>query len=212
VPTPQPKPERELAATPPGGEELDALGIASTLIRARNEQGMTQATLAEVSGVSRSAIKGYETGRNMPGSRELKQLCRALKVTPNALLFGSENPDFASEPNALRDILDEPESAASGRVRLAALSALLTNDEQGSLLKLVQSLTIARHGIEVVRQHAISADLMIGLQRAWNADAQRVATGAASPDPERIVKEAEEFVSRQAVPGDGSDAPKVTKK
>lgn len=33
---------------------------------------------ASASGISRSAIKGYETCRNMPGARELRWLCRTM--------------------------------------------------------------------------------------------------------------------------------------
>ena len=75
------------------------LSIANELINARTALGFTQVQLAEVSGVSRSAIKGYESGRNMPGSRELRALCVALAVTPNQLLFGVEEVTFDDAPN-----------------------------------------------------------------------------------------------------------------
>src|SRR4051812_31321179 len=81
----------------PNAPAQDAMSIASELIRARDERGITQAHLAELSGVSRSAIKGYESGRNMPGARELKALCQALAVSPNRLLFGAEDVTFGQE-------------------------------------------------------------------------------------------------------------------
>src|SRR5690606_4832477 len=66
--------------------------FASELIKARTELGLTQSKLAEQSGLSVSAIKAYESGRNLPGARELRELCQALQVSPNKLLFGTEAP------------------------------------------------------------------------------------------------------------------------
>ncbi|RZL04445.1 MAG: XRE family transcriptional regulator [Rubrivivax sp.] len=153
---------------PTDKDAQEALGIANALIKARNELGMTQAQLAEVSGISRSAIKGYETGRNMPGSRELKALCKALKLSPNVLLFGTETP--FSDPNlegaeseGFRLFLTDPEDAKRARARLAGLVLLLTNDEMASLLNLINALAIARHGAEVVEKHIAGADLIASM-------------------------------------------------
>lgn len=53
---------------------------------------MTVKQLHEQTGISRAVLFGYEAGRTRPGARELRLLCEALKVTPNRLLFGSEEP------------------------------------------------------------------------------------------------------------------------
>jgi len=155
--------------TPPLPEEsIESLGIASALISARNALGMTQADLAEQSGISRSAIKGYETGRNMPGSRELRALCKTLRVSPNMLLFGSEAPFEASSINAdsppgMRLLLGDPEDMKRARARLSMLADLLTTDEVDALLRLMTSLATARHGPELVTKQLVGADLMTAM-------------------------------------------------
>jgi len=182
-------------------ESLEALAVASALIKARTERGLTQAQLSEASGISRSAIKGYETGRNMPGSRELKALCRVLHITPNALLFGTETP-FSGEPadaedvRLLREALAEPEDAVVRRARLATMLALLTPGEVGSLLSIVQALAVARHGAEVVQQSILGADFLLGMQRSMLAEAKKGPDGG-PPDAQAIADEAEAFMERQ---------------
>lgn len=146
------------------------MGIANALIKARNELGLTQTQLSDQSGISRSAIKGYETGRNMPGSRELKALCMVLKVSPNQLLFGTETP-FDGETGFgtgeaegfSRLMFSDPVDAKVTRARVAILAALLTSDEVNSLLNLVKALAVARHGAEVVKQNLEGADLLAGM-------------------------------------------------
>jgi transcriptional regulator with XRE-family HTH domain len=158
-------------------DNAESLGIASALVRARAEKGITQADLAEQSGISRSAIKGYETGRNMPGARELRALCKVLRVSPNMLLFGTDQPFETGEPAAdanphLRLLLGDPEDQKRARLRLAMLGDLLTADEMGALLTLAHSLATARHGAEAVQKHVISADFMVAMSQALSTAAK----------------------------------------
>ncbi|MFZ4289007.1 helix-turn-helix domain-containing protein [Variovorax sp. HJSM1_2] len=126
------------------------ISFGSELIKARSQLGLTQAQLAEKSNVSLSAIKGYETGRTMPGARELRELCQALQITPNVLLWGTETP-FAPNNEQLFAGL-EHEDKRVDRFRLATLVALLTFEERQSIQTLVQGLVIARHGEKRVRE------------------------------------------------------------
>ena len=181
--------------------DAEALGVASALIKARTVRGFTQAQLSDISGVSRSAIKGYETGRNMPGSRELKALCRALHISPNALLFGTETP-FSGEPidaenvAALREILAGPEDAKVTRARLAHLSTLLTTDEAASLFNLVQALAVARHGPEQVRQVILGSDLLLAATLSQAREAAGILAGQAPMSDEEKTNALESFLSR----------------
>jgi len=165
-------------------ENSEAISIASELIRARTERGFSQSQLSEQSGVSRSAIKAYETGRNMPGSRELRALCVALKVTPNMLLFGTEAPTFDTGAGGQLDALlrADPEDKALHRTRLTVLSELLTNDEAAALFLLAKSLAIARHGPERAEQAMQRADLFVVLQR----EMMEAAKSGQLPDPARL--------------------------
>lgn len=167
----------DMTTAPIPEETLESLGIASALISARTAMGLTQADLAEKSGISRSAIKGYETGRNMPGSRELRSLCKTLRVSPNMLLFGSENLFSDDSINAdtepgMRLLLGDPEDMKRARARLSLLADLLTPDEVEALLRLMTSLATARHGPELVKKQMIGADLMTAMGMAFQAAAK----------------------------------------
>lgn len=89
--------------------EEDALAkeIGSRIAAARNGLGWSQHALhtrtkladAEGKGISRAVLSLYETGTNKPGSRELRLLCEALKVTPNWVLYGTETPASTIQPS-----------------------------------------------------------------------------------------------------------------
>lgn len=128
----------------------DADGIASALIRARNELGLSQAELSARSGVSRSAIKGYESGRNMPGARELKTLCHVLRVSPTELLYGSEEAFRGRAGSGSGDFGMRDMDISRARWRLHAITSLLAIDEVASLSQLARSIAVARHGVDRV--------------------------------------------------------------
>lgn len=159
---------------------------------------MSQAQLAEDSGVSRSAIKGYETGRNMPGARELKLLCRVLQVSPNVLLFGTEAPfgegaKVASMSPGMQAMLSDPVDAKVARLRLMVLSQLLTSDEVASLTNIIQALAVARHGAEVVQQAILGADMYAGMAAQMS---EGVLAGKA-PSREEMTERLSEHMARQ---------------
>ncbi|WP_334309272.1 helix-turn-helix domain-containing protein [Porcincola intestinalis] len=53
----------------------------------RKEQGMTQAVLAEKLGISDRAISKWETGKSMPDSGIMLDLCELMKINVNELLL-----------------------------------------------------------------------------------------------------------------------------
>ena len=66
---------------------------------------MTQAVLAEKLGISDRAISKWETGKSMPDSGIMLDLCELLKITVNELLSGerimAEAYDKRAEENLL---------------------------------------------------------------------------------------------------------------
>jgi transcriptional regulator with XRE-family HTH domain len=80
------------------GKPEDELG--SRLQAAREERRWTQGELAELTrsldgddkGVSRAVISLYEAGTNRPSPREIRLLCEALRITPNFLIYGDDDP------------------------------------------------------------------------------------------------------------------------
>lgn len=142
----------------------EEISFASELIKARAELGLTQAQLAGKSGLSLSAIKAYESGRNMPGARELRELCQSLQISPNKLLFGTETPFKAqSVLNSLTE--DAAQNNDLMRVRLALLSNLLASDERQAIYTLIHSIAIARHGEKEVKEALLGGDFLAGMVR-----------------------------------------------
>lgn len=200
---------------PAPAQPTDGLSIASELISARSERGFTQAQLADLSGVSRSAIKAYETGRNMPGSRELRALCVALQCTPNRLLFGTETPAFGTDDVSEFEALlrADPEEAQFARVRLAMLCTLMTGDEYRSVLQLVQSLALARHGIERVKEVVAQADFQTSMIRSMMEEGVVAAKAGKPVDPDAVARGAIKRMQREGhidpgrAPPDDSPSP-----
>lgn len=165
--------------------------LASTLVNARAALGITQNELHKRTGISREAIKGYESGRNKPGARELKLLCEALQVSPNVLLFGTESP-FESK-GALYDLLSE--NGQLDWMKFSALFTLLTVKEKLSILTLIESLLLGRHSHEEIMERVKSIEVMSGLFAAMVAQAKQVQSGEReSIDPREMANQLEEFM------------------
>lgn len=144
-----------------GDSAPDKLTLAPELIQARERLGLTQAQLATESHLSLASIKGYETGRTLPGARELRQLCTALHITPNKLIFGDEAP-FDTGANS--EVFAGPYGVSVHRNRIRGLVAYLTSDEAASFYSLMSGLVLARHGKDTLEGAEESADLMTGFQ------------------------------------------------
>ncbi len=84
---------------------MDQIKIGKFIASCRKEQGMTQAVLAEKLGISDRAVSKWETGRSMPDSGIMLELCDLLKINVNELLSGekimAEFYDKRAEENLL---------------------------------------------------------------------------------------------------------------
>ena len=67
---------------------MDQIQIGKFIAACRKEKGMTQAQLAEKMSVSDRAVSKWETGKNMPDSSIMLDLCSELGITVNDLLNG----------------------------------------------------------------------------------------------------------------------------
>ena len=106
----------------------------SAVIRERrNAAGINQARLAEMTGVSRNAVAGWETGHSRPDLATVPALCEALGISLDAF-FGMETPKAEEERRLLKlfDSLDrrdreailwQTEALAEGRKRQNAAAA-----------------------------------------------------------------------------------------
>lgn len=73
-----------------------ALAPGDSVRIARELQEMTQAELAEASGISQPTISSIESGRATLGAMRAEKLARALKVHPAVLLWPNWNADAGS--------------------------------------------------------------------------------------------------------------------
>lgn len=84
---------------------MDQIEIGKFIASCRKEQGMTQAVLAEKLGISDRAVSKWETGKSMPDSGIMLELCEMLKINVNELLSGerimAEVYDKRAEENLL---------------------------------------------------------------------------------------------------------------
>src|ERR1051325_9148489 len=124
--------------------------IAVELSRARSKAGLSHSELHRITGISRTVLIGYETGRTNPGEREIKKLCDALRVTPNQLLYGTEQP-FQPD-DALKRLGLNPETL--GFAHLVIMYNMLAGDDKRAIVTLMYSILEARHGRKKMAQAA----------------------------------------------------------
>jgi transcriptional regulator with XRE-family HTH domain len=68
---------------------MDTQAIGTRIRAARERRGLTQAALAELVGVTRSAVAQWETGRSGQVGGNLAQIAKILDVGVEHLLLGS---------------------------------------------------------------------------------------------------------------------------
>lgn len=138
-------------------KQLDPLSVE--LVKARKAAGLTQNELHVRTGISRDTIKGYETGRSMPGSRELRVLCEALGISANRALWGRE--DFQEAVGPLRGRVVQPAARQlTQQMMLIMLVQLLSQEEVGALFTLMEPLAIGRHGRKKVEEAMAALDII----------------------------------------------------
>ena len=84
---------------------MDQIKIGKFITSCRKAQGMTQAGLAEKLGITDRAVSKWETGRSLPDSGIMLDLCKLLEINVNELLSGekimTESYDRTAEKNLL---------------------------------------------------------------------------------------------------------------
>lgn len=84
---------------------MDQIKIGKFIASCRKELGMTQANLAEKLGISDRAISKWETGKSMPDSGLMLELCDLLKINVNELLSGERIMTKAYDKRAEANLL-----------------------------------------------------------------------------------------------------------
>jgi transcriptional regulator with XRE-family HTH domain len=93
---------------------MDQFKIGRFIAECRKNQGFTQMQLAEKLNITDRAVSKWETGRSMPDSSIMLELCEVLKITVNDLLSGEvvtvDNYNKELENNLLEMIRQKEES------------------------------------------------------------------------------------------------------
>ena len=69
---------------------MDQVKIGKFIAEKRKENNLTQMKLAEMLAVTDRAVSKWETGKSLPDSSIMIELCNILKITVNDLLSGEE--------------------------------------------------------------------------------------------------------------------------
>ena len=85
---------------------MDQIKIGKFIATCRREQGMTQAALAEKLGISDRAVSKWETGKSMPDSGIMLELCGILKINVNELLSGERIMEQSYDARAEKNLIE----------------------------------------------------------------------------------------------------------
>lgn len=87
-------------------------------VAARREQlKLTQAQLAEKTELTPKYISNIETSHSIPSIKSVMQLCVALDVTPDYLLFGIANEKVATQLDEINRLLSACSTQQLGKIR-----------------------------------------------------------------------------------------------
>ena len=109
--------------------------FSDKLVALRKEHGMSQQVLAEKTGLSRSAIGMYETGRREPDMATLELFARFFNVDMNTL-FTAGNATGDSELNELLETLRSREDMRM----LFKLAKDATPEDVRNAVKIIEAL------------------------------------------------------------------------
>lgn len=169
--------------TQPAIKDIDP--IAYEIKGARERRRLTISDLARATGLSRTVLFGYEAGRTRPGARETRLICEALKVSPNRLLFGMEQP-FA-ESQGLAELAklsarNPMAGVAMSMLLIPIVTAILGVEERAALLTLIGGLVEARD-----KDAFISLKAAVETMAEFGGDPAKMAElTAAANDPEKL--------------------------
>ena len=118
---------------------MDQQKIGKFIAQRRKATGLTQAQLAEKLGITDRAVSKWETGKALPDTSLMLDLCHILEITVNDLLSGEivtmENYNKMLEDNLL-EVVKQKEQSDKRLLRMELLTGIL------SLIPLIASMFI----------------------------------------------------------------------
>ena len=108
---------------------MDQIKIGKFIATCRKNQNLTQMQLAEKLNITDRAISKWETGRALPDSTIMVELCNILKITVNELLLGEnlsmENYNKEAE-NQIVELIKEKEQSDKMLLKLEVVIGVLS--------------------------------------------------------------------------------------
>lgn len=108
---------------------MDQVKIGRFISERRKNAGLTQIQLAEMLGITDRAVSKWETGRALPDSSIMLELCGILKITVNDLLCGEvikmDNYNKETEKQLL-DMVKEKEESDRRLLKLEVAMGIAT--------------------------------------------------------------------------------------
>ena len=108
---------------------MDQIKIGKFIAEQRKSKNLTQSNLAEMLGVTDRAVSKWETGRTLPDSSLMLDLCKILGITVNDLLYGEvksmENYNKEVE-NKLIEMVKEKEQSDKQLLKLEVVVGILS--------------------------------------------------------------------------------------
>jgi len=105
---------------------MNQVGIGKFIAKRRKERKLTQAQLAEKLNITDRAVSKWETGKSMPDSSIMLELCEILGITVNELLSGEEVDVEGYEEGAEEDLLVLKREDGNGMAKSAIISILFS--------------------------------------------------------------------------------------
>ena len=119
-------------------------GISLRIKSAREAKKLSQIDMHKITGLSRTVLINYEAGRHKPGAREIKLICDAIQISPNYLIYGTEEPHKIEDGLAGKLLSMGEEAFMPLIVLVPILAGILDHEEKRTLLKLVEALIKAK--------------------------------------------------------------------
>lgn len=128
-----------------GGIHMNQEKIGKFIAQCRKDQKLTQEQLAEKLNITYKAVSKWKTGKGMPDTSIMMDLCNILEISVNELLSGKKlNSDIekdVADENLIK-LKNEKESAVNS-ARWGFVSAVI-------ILLIYNIINIFKHGVEKV--------------------------------------------------------------
>lgn len=79
--------------------------FAHNIKRLRKSRDLTQEEFAEVIGMQWKSVVNFESGRNLPNSKNLQKICDKLNVHPEEFFFDSETKKLSNKVEQINKTL-----------------------------------------------------------------------------------------------------------